>query len=80
MRGWTPEAFARAKPEFMEAVRFGLYAERAAPILARWRAIQGAQLDMTNPDTALIADKVRAVTVVPLIEAVLYPEDEADGE
>jgi hypothetical protein len=78
MRGWTPEAFARATPEFMDAVRWGLFSERAAPTLAHWRGIQATPLDMTNPNKDLIAAKVQATEVVPMIEELLFPKDD-DG-
>lgn len=78
MRGWTPEAFARATPEFMDAVRWGLFCEGAAPTLSHWRSIQSTRLDMTNPNPDLIGAKVHAAEIVPMIEGVLFPEDD-DG-
>ena len=62
----------------MEAVRFGLFAERAMSILAYWRDIQATPLDLRNPDPGAIARKVIAADMVKELESVLYPQDD-DG-
>ncbi len=76
MRGWGPEAFARAKPEFMEAVRIGLYAEKALPVLSRLREIQAVKVSKDTQDLpAVLAAKNEAAALIPQLEAILYPED-----
>lgn len=74
MRGWGPESFRRAKPDFMAAIRFGLFSEAAMPLLKSWREIQSTSITKDTP-TEVIGAKVRAVEVIPALEAMLYPED-----
>lgn len=77
MRGWGPEQFARATPEYMAALRWGLYAERAVPILAGWKAVQAIPTNEATPEQ--LTQKLDAAKVVPLLTDLLYPEDD-DGE
>jgi hypothetical protein len=83
LRGWGPDAFARATPEFIEAARWGLYVERLGPLLAEHREVQAMTIDRRNPPSnlpAVLAAKAAADEAIPLIEAILYPEDDTDGE
>jgi hypothetical protein len=82
LRGWTPDAFARAKPEFMDAIRFGLLAERAAPMLARYREVQAMKIDPRDKSLdvpAILAAKEEAARMIPLLTEILYPADDDGG-
>lgn len=78
-RGVDRETFRLASPEFMAAARFALFAERAAPFLAEDEAIVAQPLsrDLT-PDSriALAKAKLEAEKRIPIVRALLYPEDE----
>ena len=79
MRGWGPESFKRAKPEFMDAVRWGLFLEKAVPFLAHWKQVQAMTADPKDTDVLkVIAQKKIADQIIPELTALIYPED-ADG-
>jgi hypothetical protein len=62
----------------MAAIRWGLFAEKAGPLLASWREIQAMKIDPKSPDRDVIGAKVKADKLVPQLEALLYPEDDGD--
>lgn len=79
MRGWGPESFRRAKPEFMDAVRWGLFVEKVTPILRGYREIQAVPVTKDTPDLpAILGQKNEAARLIPLLEDLIYPKDD-DG-
>lgn len=73
-RGWGPEAFARAKPDFMDAARWALWTERAVPIWQHQREIQAVPTKDATPE--VLAAKLDAQKIVPLLTELLWPKDE----
>lgn len=73
-RGWGRDEFDYATGEFRAAVRFALFAERTASLLAeaeRVTAMRGTPLD-----AALARSQIASREAADQIRAVLFPEDD----
>lgn len=76
MRGWGPEAFKRAKPEFMDAVRWGLFLEKAVPILAGWKQIEAMVVSGDTPNLPeILRQKHDAAEIIPMLTELIYPDE-----
>lgn len=79
LRGWGRDEFQTASPEFMDAVRWGLFAERLGPVLSKWEEIQDREMHkgMSPRDRRVLGRaKLQAAEAIAAIKAVLYPEDD----
>lgn len=76
-RGWGPEAFKAATSDFLEAARFALFAEKVGPFLADAEEVLARPMP-SDPKAklALARGKKQAQAAVPVIKALLYPEDD----
>lgn len=81
MRGWGPEAFERATPEFLRLVRFGLFAEAIGPTLREARELMDSPMPRENPEAriALAKAKIEAGKVLPQIRTALMLDEPDDG-
>ena len=78
MRGWGPESFERATPDFLAACRWAMYAEMAMPGLIHARRVVAGGTPRGLTGTAMI-DATRALlsakSMVADWEPVLFPVD-----
>lgn len=81
LRGWGVAEFREFSPDLQAAARWALFAERVAPMLSEHRAAQDANLGGLPPERKLAvgAVKIEAGRSVPVLAAILYPED-TDGQ
>lgn len=81
-RGWGPDEFRLVSPMFAEAVRFAVFAEKAAPLLGDLEGVQNIPMKhgMAGEDRLALARAKRdAAKALPAIREALYPEDEPLG-
>lgn len=77
LRGWGRDDFDYVSRDFRDAVRFALFAEKAAPMLGSLEQVAGmtdAGMDLTNK-ARLAGAKVAAIAEAARIRAILEPED-----
>lgn len=69
--------FGAADPEFIEAVRHALYAERLGPVLTDLEGIQAADMSDLKPEAKgrVAAAKLEAAKHIPSIRAALMLDD-----
>ena len=78
LRGWRSEEYEHAAPDFLEAVRWALFAERGVPMLN-----EAEEMALTPVDTRLAADSVAAIlsarkageNAAKHLRPILFPED-----
>lgn len=77
LRGWGPESFARATPEFLAAARWGLFLEAVTPSWKRANQSVAEPLP-TDPVMKIPAAKVKqsALDFIAAWRPVLFPEDD----
>lgn len=77
-RGWGREELATATRDFRAAVRFAVFAERLAPVvadLAEVQAMNPAGQDV-KAQARIGAAKIAAQREVAVIRSMLFPADE----
>lgn len=80
MRGWGEADFRLVRPPFLALVRHGLLAESVAPVIGRLEGVMGQDMGGLDPHSklAVARQKSAAGEVLPLLRALIYPEDD-DG-
>ena len=80
-RGWGREEFANASSDFLEAARWAVFSGYVGPMLAQLESIQNQPMDglSGSPKLVLARQKREADKAIPVLKAVLYPEDEERG-
>ena len=78
LRGWRPSDFEAAEPEFLEAVRFALFAEATAPDYLSLRKVQDTDMRNVSDKGALGMAKMQAATLIPRFRSVLFLDAEDD--
>lgn len=70
LRGWGESDFRLVRPDFLEAVRFALFAERMGPELSAARGMLGQPSTVENLQTKLDSERL-----VKTLEPLLVPAD-----
>lgn len=79
LRGWGEREFRLARPDFLDAARFAIFAERLGPMLAEGEAVMAASLP-TEPHAKLEAAvrKEKVAELIPVLRRALHLEGD-DG-
>lgn len=77
-RGWTPEAFRIATPEFLDAAHHALIVQQFAPDYRELTSVQATSTTGWTPDQKLsfVARQIQANELLPRYRAHLFPEDD----
>lgn len=80
LRGWGPEAFRLADPQFLALARHALMVERMLPIYYEAGASMDRDLSGLPPEAkgSAARAKMDAANVIGGLEPILFPEDD-DG-
>lgn len=68
LRGWGESDFRLVRPDFLQAVRFALFAERMAPELA------AAKSSLAQPGIENLQAKLDSERLVKTLEPLLAPD------
>ena len=77
-RGLSYDDVRHSAPEFMSAVRFAMFAERAVEALAEARQVQAIPVSGMEPARLreVLSAKNSAASDIATLELALYPKDE----